>query len=70
MDNIYMFTFRNLQFIFAGICLAVIIEGAMLFFIPGRIIRWWERISRNRLRLLGIAEIILALGALYFVLYR
>lgn len=70
MDNIYMFTFINLKLIFAGICLAVLIEGAFLFFVPGRIIRWWEKISRRPLRLIGIAEIILSLGALYFVLYR
>jgi len=65
-----MFTFINLKLIFAGICLAVLIEGAILFFVPGRVIRWWERISRRPLRLIGIAEIILSLGALYFVLYR
>jgi uncharacterized protein YjeT (DUF2065 family) len=70
MDNIYMFTFVNLKLIFAGICLAVLLEGAILFFVPGRVIRWWERISRRPLRLIGIAEIILSLGALYFVLYR
>ncbi len=70
MDKIYMFTFINLKLIFAGICLAVLIEGAILFFVPGRVIRWWERISRRPLRLIGIAEIILSLGALYFVLYR
>ncbi len=70
MDDIYMFTFRNLKLLFVGISLAVLIEGAILFFIPGRVIRWLEKTTRNRYRIIGIVEIVFSLGVLYFVLYR
>jgi len=70
MDNIYMFTFRHMQLIFAGVSLAILAEGVILFFIPGKTARWLERIPRLYLRLIGIAEILLSLGLLYFILYR
>ena len=70
MDDIYMFTFRNLKLLFAGISLAILAEGVIFFFAPGKIVRWLERIPRSYLRLMGIAEIIASLGLLYFVLYR
>jgi len=70
MDNIYMFTFRNLKWIFAGISLAILVEGVIWFFVPGKIIHWLERMSLIRLRLIGIAEVLLALALLYLVLYR
>lgn len=70
MDDIYMFTFRHLKLLFAGISLAILAEGVVFFFSPGKIIRWLERIPRSRFRLMGIAEIIISLGLLYFILYR
>ncbi|MCD5402130.1 hypothetical protein LR013_06070 [candidate division NPL-UPA2 bacterium] len=70
IDAIFMFVLRNLRSIFVGISLAILVGGIVWFFIPGKIIRWLERIPRSRLRLMGLAEIILSLGLLYFVLYR
>ena len=70
MDDIYMFTFRNLKLLFIGISLAILAEGIIFFFIPGKIIRWFERVPRFRLRLMGAAELIISLGLLYFILYR
>lgn len=70
MNDIYMFTFRHLELLFAGISLAILAEGAILFFIPGKTTRWLERIPRSYLRLIGIAEVIFSLGLLYFILYR
>ena len=70
MDTVYMFAFRHLEWFFIGISLAVLAEGIIWFFIPKKIVRWLERIPRNRFRLMGSAEIIISLGLLYFILYR
>ena len=70
IDAIFMFVLRNLRSIFVGISLAILVGGAIWFFIPEKIIRWLERIPLIHLRLVGLAGIIFSLGLLYFVLYR
>lgn len=70
MDEVYMFTFRNLKFIFAGICFAVLIEGIIWFFIPGKVVNWLQSISKTNLRILGAIEIIISLGLLYLIIYH
>jgi len=70
MDSIYMFTFRHMTLLFAGVSLAIFAEGVILFFIPGKTTRWLERIPRLYLRLIGIAEVLFSLGLLFFILYR
>lgn len=65
-----MFVFRHMEWFFAGIALAIFIEGVIWFFIPEKIIRWLEKTPLIRFRLLGLAGIILSLGALYFILYH
>ncbi len=64
-----MFTFRNLQFIFAGICFALLAEGIIWFFFPGKITRWLTTISKTNLRILGAIEIIISLGLLFLIIY-
>ena len=70
MDQVYMFTFRNLQFIFAGICFALLAEGIIWFSIPGKVTHWLSSISKANLRILGAIEIIVSLGLLYLIIYR
>ena len=70
MDQFYMFTFRNLKLIFAGICFALLAEGIIWFFIPGKVPRWLNSISKAHLRFLGAIEIIVSLGLLYLIIYR
>ncbi|MCD5390855.1 DUF2065 family protein [candidate division NPL-UPA2 bacterium] len=70
MDQVYMFTFRNLKWIFAGICFALLAEGIIWFFIPGKITHWVSNISKVNLRILGAIEIIVSLGLLYLIIYH
>lgn len=69
MDAVYMFVFRHMEWFFIGISLAVLAKGVIWFFIPGKIVRWLERMPLSRFRLMGSAEIILSLTLLYFILY-
>lgn len=70
MDEIYMFTFRNLKFIFAGICFAVLIEGIIWVLFPGKVTNWLQSISKSNLRIPGAIEIVLSLTLLYFIIYH
>ncbi|MCK4261521.1 DUF2065 domain-containing protein [bacterium] len=70
MDQFYMFAFRNLKLIFAGICFALLAEGIIWFFIPDKITHWLNSISKANLRFLGAIEIIISLGLLYLIIYR
>ena len=70
MDKIYVFSVIYLKWIFAAICLAVLVEGISLSFFPDKITRWLEKMPHAHLRLIGIGEIIFSLIVIFFILYR
>lgn len=70
MDNVYMFAFRYMKWLFAIITLAILTEGLIFFFTPQKAIQWLEKIPKGTYRLIGLAEIAFALGLIYLILYR